>query len=140
MATRADKVLVIDDETRVRSSLARLLRDAGYEVVGETCGAAALRALKARNYDVVITDVFMPDIDGVAIARAARREHPTCKIIAISGGCTKLSAAIGLQMVSVFGADMILYKPFSGDELIAAMTSIISRPFVTESQPAGILC
>jgi DNA-binding response OmpR family regulator len=99
-----------------------------------------LRAVEARNYDIVITDVCMPDVDGVAIARAARREHPACKIIAISGGCAKLSAAIGLQMVSVFGADMVLYKPFSGDELIAAMTSLISRPFAAEFQPAGILC
>src|SRR5580692_9943537 len=72
MARRADKVLVIDDETRTRSLLARLLRDAGYDVVGETCGAAALRAVEARNYDIVITDVFMPYVDGVAIARAAR--------------------------------------------------------------------
>jgi two-component system chemotaxis response regulator CheY len=118
---RCLRVLLIDDDAGLRSSLARLLRGAGYEVETQANGPSGLAALKAGDYDVVITDVFMPDVDGVEITRAVRRLNPDCRVIGISGGCARISAAIGLQMVTVFGADRVLYKPFSGDELIAAI-------------------
>jgi two-component system, chemotaxis family, chemotaxis protein CheY len=119
---RCFRILLIEDDAILRSSLGNLLRGFGHDVEGHATGRSGLVALRAGNYDVVITDVFMPEVDGVAIARAARKHSADCRIIGMSGGCARISAALGLQMVTVFGADKVLYKPFSGDELIAAMT------------------
>jgi two-component system, chemotaxis family, chemotaxis protein CheY len=134
---RSFRILLIDNDAALRSSLAQLLRAVGHQVETQASGPLGLMALKAANYDVVITDVFMPDVDGVEITRTVRRLNPDCRVIGISGGCARMSAAIGLQMVTVFGADRVLYKPFSGEELIAAITFETGLPEKGPLPPIG---
>lgn len=84
---------------------------ADVEAVGE--GRAALRALEARPFDVLIADLSMPDCDGHELVRAVRARHPSIRIVSISG----LSAA-QLRVSMLLGADVALPKPFTGSQLL----------------------
>jgi DNA-binding response OmpR family regulator len=121
------RILLVEDDRALCSMLALMLRRAGHVIVGEVVGSAAIEAIDARNYDLVISDAFMPEFDGVAVTRAVRRVKPDCPIIAISGGSDETSAYLGLTMMAVFGADALLYKPFSGAELLSAIEAAEDR-------------
>ena len=79
-------VLVIDDELDVRDAVKRVLDRAGYSVRTADAAAEALVELRRRPADVVITDIIMPKINGVEAIESIRREFPSVRIIAISGG------------------------------------------------------
>ena len=119
--SRNPRVLIVDDEPDIREVIGSMLLAAGYDVVEQESGAAALSAVNGGGFDVVITDVLMPDVDGVAIVQAVRRKEPNCRVIAISGGSSRMPAAVGLRLTEAFGADAVLYKPFSRAELLAAV-------------------
>jgi two-component system, chemotaxis family, chemotaxis protein CheY len=121
------QILLVEDDRAALSMMALVLRKAGHVVVAGVCGPAAMDAIAACNYDIVVSDVFMPELDGVAIVRAVRRVKPQCPIIAISGGCSQVSAYTALTMMGVFGADAFLYKPFPRAELLSAIAAAENR-------------
>lgn len=79
-------VLVIDDEDLVRDMLRRALESAGIEVVVAADGREGLKAYLANPTDVVVTDILMPEKEGIETIIELKREHPNVKIVAISGG------------------------------------------------------
>ncbi len=85
-----------------------------------------MAAVNTENYDLAITDVVMPETDGVEIVRAIRAGRPNCPIIAISGGSPRMPADFGLRLTEAFGADAVLYKPFSIKELTETIDRLIS--------------
>src|SRR5438132_12788677 len=80
------KILVIDDDHLVRYALTKILLSAGYEVVTAADGKRGMAVLRAEHPDVVITDIIMPDQEGIDTIIQIRRERPATKIIAIPGG------------------------------------------------------
>ena len=118
---RQAHALVIDDEPDVRDLLAEMLEAAGFEVVAPATSSLALKEIAGRRFDVVVTDVLMPDVDGIEVIRAARKANPGCRVVAISGGSDRLPAPVGLRLTEAFGADAVLYKPFARKELLAAI-------------------
>ena len=105
-------VLVIDDDEIIRASICEYLGRTGHEAFEAVNGEQGLAQCRARRVDVVITDVIMPEKDGVELILALRREFPRVKIIAMSG-VDKLY----LENARKLGADEVLQKPFRLSEL-----------------------
>ena len=103
--------------------LSEMLRRIGYEVHAEPNGLNALRRLKEFDIKFVMTDLLMPEKDGLETIQEIRTKMPNVKIVAMSGG-GRLNKCDYLQMARKLGADSTLSKPFSRDELKAALASI----------------
>ncbi len=118
------RILFIDDDEPLRKSLCGLLTKSGFEVREADNGRTALNLLREQPVDLVITDMVMPEVEGVEIIQTLRRTHPTVKIIAMSGG-DQGSADCYLKMARLLGADAVLAKPFNSDELLAAVRQLL---------------
>jgi PAS domain S-box-containing protein len=118
------RVLVADDEEAVRLYMRSVLEDAGYTVREAGDGRAAMRALEAEPADVLITDLVMPDQEGIETIRLARKAFPQLRIIAISG------AFFGqfLKMAELLGANAVLPKPLSQSAMLDTIRDVLSRP------------
>jgi DNA-binding response OmpR family regulator len=110
------KILLIDDDVAVLRTLEVVLEDRGYDVVTAKDGAEGLRLFKKNPPDLVITDLIMPEKEGIETIIEMRRERPDAKIIAISGGGRTHNRCF-LDMATSLGAVAVLAKPFMPDEL-----------------------
>jgi two-component system cell cycle sensor histidine kinase/response regulator CckA len=115
-------VLVVDDEDSVRAIVVRMLVEGGCEVRETASGAEVIPMLRKHPVDVVITDIVMPDKEGIEICREIRKEFPGKKIIAMSGA---RGGATYLTIAEKLGADLTLAKPFSGQDLLAALRAVL---------------
>ena len=120
-------VLVIDDESALREILSQVLTDAGHRVVGAENGKEASKALAKAAFDVVLTDMLMPERDGIEVIGELRRMQPEARIVAMSGG-GRGSRDHYLQTAKGLGAHAVLGKPFSMSELTAALDSVLIKP------------
>jgi DNA-binding response OmpR family regulator len=119
-------VLVIDDDAMLRSFIVELLTRRGYAVVEAENGRDALALLDSRRFQVVITDIVMPDMEGLATIRQIRATLGTqTRIIAISGEGGDRTQY--LRHAAVFGADATLEKPFAPPVLLALLEQVLSR-------------
>jgi Response regulator containing CheY-like receiver, AAA-type ATPase, and DNA-binding domains len=113
-------VLIVDDEEMVRLTLCQLLEREGHKIVTAVNGAEALAMLAVTDVDLVVTDMIMPDKDGVETIIAIRKRWPKLRILAISGGGRTRNLDF-LKYAKSVGADAILPKPFNRAELIQAV-------------------
>jgi CheY-like chemotaxis protein len=122
------RILVIDDDAAVRDSTAEILSAHGYSATSAPDGEQGLNLLAAEKFDVVITDVLMPGMDGIEVVRELRKVRSEVKIIAISGGSHGTDRFVDLRAAGALGADDILEKPFDEDRLIAAIQHLTGAP------------
>ncbi len=118
-----ETVLVIDDEPSVADALKVILSDSGYQVAVAMSGREALENLGKRRFDLVITDVRLPDISGLDVLRHLRRSHPNVTVIIITAHYTPELAAESLSL----GAAGVLAKPFSPSDLLRIIETASSR-------------
>ncbi|HEY3917559.1 MAG TPA: response regulator [Stellaceae bacterium] len=124
----ADKILIIDDEPMVRHMIARILDRAGYQTVSAANGSQGLACFRRDHPALVITDIIMPEREGIGTIRQILRERPGTPIIAISGG-TITGAADFLAMARELGATEALRKPFEPADLLDHVTRCLAaRP------------
>jgi DNA-binding response OmpR family regulator len=116
-------VLVVEDDAMMREGVAMLLRRRGFRVVVACDGRAGLSAAKHARPDIALTDIIMPELDGIGFIMALRRAHPAIKIIAMSGG-GRMGNSDYLSIAAKLGADATLAKPFSGDDLAAVLSDV----------------
>jgi CheY-like chemotaxis protein len=121
METKVVRILVIDDDSDVLEVIGKILKLAGHSVELLDGGAAGLARLKATTFDVLLTDVLMPDTDGIEVIKNLRRSDPNLWVVAMSGGSKRLPANVVLKMTEAFGADRVLMKPFQRADLLAAI-------------------
>ena len=107
------RILIVDDEEIVRRSCLRILGDSDYEVEAVQDGLEALRKIEASDYDVLILDIMMPNIDGLEVLRRAKETHPDIDIIMITG-LSQIETAVRAMKLGAFD---YLPKPFDPDEL-----------------------
>jgi DNA-binding NtrC family response regulator len=127
-------VLVVDDEHTLRESCASLLRSEGFQTVDASRGEDAIELLKRRRFDIVLSDVFMPNVGGMQILEFCRKESPQTLVVLMTGNPSVESSIEGLKA----GAWDYLPKPFSASHLHivvgrAAHTVMVSR----ESKESG---
>jgi CheY-like chemotaxis protein len=120
------RILVVDDNEAFRVLLRQTLRKAGYEVAEACDGDEALRLFTANPVRLVITDVLMPEKDGIETIRALRRGGPPVKILAISGG-GRLEPRMCLSLAKMIGADRVLAKPFEPEPLLAIVRELVAE-------------
>ena len=117
-------ILMVDDDAAFRTAVKRALSGAGHRVEEAADGRQALKALKAAQPDVVITDIIMPDSDGIELIAAVKKAHPGVRVLAISGR-GNMGPLDLLKMASVVGADATLSKPLTGDDLLEAVEKLV---------------
>jgi DNA-binding response OmpR family regulator len=114
------KILVIDDDPLIRSLIARVLCDEGYESLVAVNGRQGLKIFDTERPDLIITDIIMPDMEGIETIRELRAINPDVRIIAISGG-GRIGNVDYLSMAAKFGAREVICKPFELSELTASV-------------------
>jgi CheY-like chemotaxis protein len=119
-------LLVVDDVELGRIWLRGVLESNGHTVVDASNGKDAITCVEKSRFDLVITDIVMPGMDGVELIRQLRGSgRQTLKVLAISAGAGALPSDLGLQMGSAVGADAILYMPCEAQELISAVDRLL---------------
>lgn len=124
MEKQVARILVIDDDELVAKAILALLQSAGHSAVVAANGRDALRSLGQGLYDLVITDIFMPEVEGLETIRQIRRSGSAVPIIAMSGGprATIMASAIDavdhLEVARLLGADRAVSKPITRAKLL----------------------
>jgi CheY-like chemotaxis protein len=119
------RILIIDDDKMVLNMLRQVLEGAQHTVVEASNGEVAMRLWREHAADLIITDILMPEKDGLEVIRELRRECPTVKVIALSGGSRKIHFD-ALDVAKRFGAVSTLEKPFELKELLASVNTVLN--------------
>jgi CheY-like chemotaxis protein len=120
-------ILLVDDNQLVSETLSAILQQAGYATTTAANGDAGLKKLRSQEFDLVITDIMMPHKDGIETILEIRRNNPSQKIIAISGGSLEVSLDY-LRFAEKLGADGILHKPINREQLLKVVEPLLERP------------
>ena len=97
------------------------LESAGYAVTGAGNGVEALSALEKDDFDVLVTDMWMPEMDGLRLLKEIRGRKPSMRIFGVTGGGPRLTIEAMTSLAEVWGAEKVFLKPFDDDELVAAV-------------------
>jgi DNA-binding response OmpR family regulator len=117
-----EKILIAEDESAVSAFVSRALHHAGHEVVAVSDGLAAVAALAAGTFDLLLSDIVMPGLDGIALALKAGKDHPAMKILLMSGYASERQRAHNLESL----AHRIVAKPFTLAEICAAVDETLA--------------
>jgi CheY-like chemotaxis protein len=123
-AMKACSILLIDDEPALRDILSRVMTDAGHRVTVAANGKEASKMLTGAAFDVVLTDVIMPEKDGMQVISELRKKFPEVRIIAMSGG-GHVSRDQYLKIAKGLGAHAVLEKPFPNQQLLTTIESLM---------------
>ncbi len=111
-------ILVIDDQEAIRSLLHRALEEAGHEVLEASNGRLGLELYRVRSADLIITDIVMPEMDGLELMLELTRSFLNVKVIAMSGGH---ESGESLNVAKLLGARQTFHKPLDMDKLLSAV-------------------
>ena len=117
------KVLIIEDDDLLRGQMARRFRQAGFEVREATDGELGVRAAHRWEPDVVVTDLLMPNKEGLETIRELRASRPDLPVVAVSGGMHGMVDY--LKIAKMLGAKACFHKPFKFPELIEAVRRVV---------------
>ena len=123
MGGKKERLLIVDDEPRMRQSLVDLVRLEGYEADAAENGRAAIQHLKETPYDIVLLDLFMPEVDGYAVMQHIVEHYPRICVIVVSGDNTIQAAIHALRN----GAYDFLRKPYQPEELFKTIENALSK-------------
>jgi CheY-like chemotaxis protein len=119
------KILVIEDNPIVRNTVGRILEAGGYQVICANDGLQGVAAFRKEQPDLVVTDIIMPEQEGIETIRQILADRPQAKIIAISGG-GRIGNTDFLQIARKVGATEVLPKPFDPDDLLQLVSNCIA--------------
>ncbi|MCC6458248.1 MAG: response regulator [Caldilineaceae bacterium] len=121
------RILVVDDNTSMREAVCEMLQEAGYETISVENGRFAAQIHRNDPINIMVTDLFMPETDGLELIHQFRHEFPDVKIIAVSGGGSRGLVEL-LTVAQKLGAQRTLMKPFSGEDLLTAVQELLPNP------------
>ena len=119
-------ILIIEDDDQFRAMLLEMLKLAGYEVEEASNGKEGIKLYIENPKDLVVTDIIMPEQEGIETIIELRRSFPDVKIIAISGG-GRITAKDHLQIAKDLGAIQTLPKPFGREKLLKAIREVLKE-------------
>jgi CheY-like chemotaxis protein len=123
-ATAPKSILVVEDDATVRGLIKRVLSMRGFVVHDVADGRVALDVARTAAFDLVITDLVMPEVEGLETIRLLKRDHPSLEILAVSGAY----GGAFLHAAELLGARATLAKPFDADTLLATVERIVGSP------------
>ncbi|MGQ0654161.1 MAG: response regulator [Betaproteobacteria bacterium] len=126
----AVRVLIVDDNADLRSFARLVLERAGFEAEEAPDGERALKLQRERPADVLVTDIFMSEPDGIELIQRFKARFPRVKVVAITGGAglTRRGRKEVLFVAKELGAAAVLEKPFAGDALVTTVQSLAAGP------------
>ncbi len=119
------RILVVDNEEQIRILLRTSLERDGYQVMDAPDGKVGMELCHKEPFDLVVTDIVMPEKDGIETMVELQRFFPKTKIIAISGGGQMLDANEVLQTASLLGAQCTLFKPFDLKDFLSMVKGVL---------------
>lgn len=119
-----NKILIIEDNIEYQQMLKNVLEKAGFEIKAVSNGKNGLKLLQDKSFDLVITDIFMPVMEGLETIRNLKSEFENVKVIAISGG-GHIQDMSFLSMAKELGADFIIKKPIKIKQLISDIKTLL---------------
>ncbi|MBF0271957.1 MAG: response regulator [Magnetococcales bacterium] len=123
------RILIIDDDEPFRVHLGMLLRNAGHMVLEVECALHALDKIALDPFDLLMTDIFMPKMDGFELLSTLLRRHPSIRVIAMSGGGSGMTPALALNVARKLGAVEWIRKPFQTSEVLRVVDrALLSTP------------
>ena len=120
-------LLLIDDDDAIRDVTAEILLQAGHSVNTAPDAKTGLALHHAEQHDLIITDINMPEMDGIELIMALRHTEPRPRIIAISGGY-RFSESLFLPVAQRLGVQRAMAKPIRADELLQAVVEVLAKP------------
>jgi two-component system cell cycle response regulator CpdR len=117
------RILVAEDDAAVSAFVMRALRHKGHEVTTVPDGSAALGALAGASFELLLTDIVMPNLDGIALALKASKDHPAMKILLMTGFASERQRAHNLDAL----IHRVVEKPFSLEQICAAVDDELQR-------------
>ncbi len=116
------RILLAEDEAAMRAYLARALQNAGFEVIAVDCGTAALPLLQTSYFDLLLSDIVMPEMDGIELAQRCCEVSPRTKVMFITG-----FAAVTLKANHVVPHAKVLSKPFHLRDLVLEVQRVFGQ-------------
>ena len=120
-------ILAVDDDPAISDLVKQNLEDAGYQVFVANDGKEAERYLNAMSFDLLVTDIFMPEKDGLELLQKLRQKNRGLKIVAMSGGGGTFAPDVFLKMAKKLGAQRTFEKPFDWKEFVAAVRELLDE-------------
>ena len=120
------RILVIDDNDEFKKMTCEILKSEGYEVLSASSGKDGVKLCRGQPVDLIVTDLLMPDMDGIETIRELRSTSPDSKVIVVSGGGTAGSGDEYLESVQVmFDIKHTFSKPFDMDQFLQAVKELV---------------
>jgi CheY-like chemotaxis protein len=129
------RILLIDDDEDLRALIELILLSEGYDVAVAADGALGLAIQREHPADLIITDLFMPNQDGIETIVKLRAEFPSTRILAISGGGKASYAHDYLRTAVALGANAVLPKPFEQPAFLRAVREVLAAPAMDAADP-----
>ena len=114
-------ILIVEDDPQVRALLQETLQAEGYATAAAENGHQAMKLLETCSPDAVITDILMPEKEGLSLITELRKRNKDVCIVAISGGAEQLSPSCNLELARMFGATLTFQKPLDIDTLLESL-------------------
>lgn len=122
-ADLANRFITIADE--VSLSVREILASAGHSVVEAASGKEAIKSLRAAEFDVIVSDIWMPEMDGIELLKEIRGAGNEIPVVVISGGAPNAPLTYTAPLAATFGANIVVYKPFEKAELLNAIAAVL---------------
>ncbi len=122
-SSRPARVLVVDDDPEILSTLVAIARRFGHQTAAASDGLSALSRLRSEDFELVLLDVVLPEMDGLEVLRSVRKLRPELKILAMSAGGA-FEGIDYLRLARDLGADYTLKKPFAARDLAQALEQL----------------
>lgn len=119
------RIMVVDDDEAFRQTVCELLAEGDFEILSAESGTQLFTVLKKQSVDIVLTDIVMPDEDGLEIVRKIKKMNPAPKIVAMSGG-GRIAATDYLEIARLMGVSATIQKPFKQQELVGLLQQVFS--------------